>query len=64
MLPTSLPGGNPSGMVAARPTSARRARAAKVGRCAASNGVRPPSSSRGSSAAPSGTHTMYFMPIG
>src|SRR3954454_12180425 len=63
MLPTSLPGGNPSGMVAARPTSARRASAANVGRWAASSGVRPPSSATGSSAAPSGTQTTYFIRV-
>src|SRR5258705_10530634 len=61
MLPTSLPGGRPGGMTAARPTSPRRARAASVGSDAASSGVRPPSSSTGSSAQPSGTQTTYFM---
>src|SRR5438045_7251053 len=61
MLPTSLPGGIPAGMVAARPTSPRAASAARLGIAAASRGVRPPSSSTGSSDAPSGTHTTYFI---
>src|SRR5689334_9149475 len=60
MFPTSDPGGMPSGMTAARPTSPRAASAARVGIEAASSGVRPPSSSTGSSAQPSGTHTTYF----
>ena len=44
-----------------RPASDRSASEARLGMRAASNGVRPPSSSRGSSAAPSGTHTTYFI---
>ena len=47
MFPTSLPGGSPSGITAARPTSARAASAASRGMRAASSGVRPPSSSSG-----------------
>ena len=61
MLPTSLPGGIPAGMVAARPTSPRAASRARFGMDAASSGVRPPSSATGSSDAPSGTHTTYFI---
>src|SRR2546421_3983333 len=61
MLPTSLPGGSPGGMTAARPTWPRAASDASTGVDAASSGVRPPSSSIGSSAHPSGTHTTYFM---
>src|SRR4051794_32317168 len=61
MFPTSLPGGRPGGMTAARPTWPRRASEASTGVLAASSGVRPPSSSIGSSAHPSGTHTTYFM---
>src|SRR5438477_8028606 len=61
MLPTSLPGGIPAGMVAARPTSPRAASRARFGIAAASSGVRPPSSATGSSDAPSGTHTTYFI---
>src|SRR5205823_5457661 len=61
MFPTSLPGGNPAGIVAARPTSPLRASAASTGMAATSSGVRPPSSSTGSSLAPSGTHTTYFI---
>src|SRR5260221_10546583 len=60
MLPTSLPGGRPGGITAARPTSPRAASAARFGSAAASSGVRPPSSGTGSSAHPSGTHTTYF----
>src|SRR5207244_3209910 len=60
MLPTSLPGGRPSGITAARPTSACAAIAARCGIAAASSGVRPSSSSLGSSAQPSGTRTTYF----
>src|SRR5215207_9795371 len=59
-LPTSLPGGNPGGTTAARPSVPRRASAASTGMAAASSGVRPPSSSTGSSAQPSGTHTTNF----
>src|SRR5215216_7967948 len=61
MLPTSLPGGRPGGMTAARPTRPRAASLASVGIDATSSGVRPPSPSNGSSAQPSGTHTTYFM---
>src|SRR4051812_38246659 len=61
MFPTSLPGGNPGGIVAARPTSPAAASAVSVGIAATSRGVRPPSSSTGSSLAPSGTHTTYFI---
>src|SRR5437879_6470485 len=61
MFPTSLPGGMPGGMTAARPTSPRRASLASVGIAAASSGVRPPSAAIGSSAHPSGTHTTYFI---
>ena len=57
MLPTSLPGGIPGGITAARPTSPAAARRARLGMAAASSGVRPPSSSNGSSAAPSGMQT-------
>src|SRR5688500_1801050 len=60
MLPTSLPGGIPSGITAALPTSPRAASFARFGIAAASNGVRPPSSSIGSSAHPSGTQITYF----
>ena len=60
MLPTSLPGGRPGGITAARPTSPRAARRARCGMRAASSGVRPPSSASGSSAQPSGTSTTYF----
>src|SRR4249919_891100 len=60
MLPTSLPGGRPSGITAARPTSPRAARRANAGIAAASSGVRPSSSASGSSAQPSGTSTTYF----
>src|SRR4051812_46004623 len=60
MLPTSLPGGSPSGITAARPTSDRAAIAARCGIAATSSGVRPPSSALGSSAQPSGTRTTYF----
>ena len=60
MLPTSLPGGMPGGITAARPTSpAPRARPGS-GIDATSSGVRPPSAATGSSAHPSGTHTTYF----
>jgi hypothetical protein len=57
MFPTSLPGGSPAGIVAARPTSPAAASRARLGMFAASSGVRPPSSSSGSSAAPSGIQT-------
>src|ERR1035437_3124288 len=60
MFPTSLPGGNPAGMTAARPTSPRAASRARFGIAAALNGVSPSSSSSGSSAHPSGTSTTYF----
>src|SRR3954464_11978355 len=60
MLPTSEPAGSPGGITAARPTSPRAANDASVGIDAASSGVRPPSSSIGSSAQPSGTQTTYF----
>src|SRR4051812_28125251 len=60
MLPTSDPGGRPSGITAARPTSPRAASADSTGIDAASSGERPPSASMGSSAQPSGTHTTYF----
>src|SRR5436190_23797912 len=63
MLPTSEPAGSPSGIVAARPRWPRAASARSTGRCAAWSGVRPPSSSTGSSAQPSGTHTTYFMAL-
>ena len=55
MLPTSLPGGSPAGITAARPTSAARGERARRGMRAASSGVRPPSSASGTSAQPSGT---------
>ncbi len=61
MFPTSLPGAIPSGITAARPTSAWAESDASVGMSATSSGVRPPSSSNGSSAQPSGTHTTYFI---
>src|SRR5579885_2865596 len=60
MLPTSLPGGSPGGMTAARPTSPRAASRASVGIDATSRGVRPPSAATGASAQPSGTQTTYF----
>src|SRR2546427_44252 len=60
MLPTSLPGGIPAGIVAARPTSPRAARRARLGMAAASRGVRPPSSS--SSAPPSTATTRRRVP--
>src|SRR3954468_21076480 len=60
MLPTSLPGGSPGGMTSARPTSARAASCARRGMRAASRGVRPSSSARGTSAQPSGTNTTYL----
>src|SRR3954470_19330853 len=63
MLPTSLPGGSPSGITAARPTSDRAAIAPRCGIAAASSGVRPPSSALGSSAHPSGTRTTYFTAV-
>src|SRR5438874_346460 len=50
-------------MVAARPTSPRAARDRSTGMAATSSGVRPPSSSSGSSDAPSGTHTTYFIGV-
>ena len=62
MLPTSLPGGMPGGITAARPTSPRAASAASVGIDATSSGVRPSSAATGWSAQPSGTHTTYFTP--
>ena len=61
MFPTSLPGGSPGGITAARPTSPVAANRARFGIEAACSGVRPPSTSIGSSAQPSGTSTMYFM---
>ena len=61
MLPTSLPGGSPAGITAARPTSPRRREPASRGMRAASSGVRPSSSSSGTSAQPSGTNTTYFI---
>ena len=60
MLPTSLPGGIPGGITAARPTSARAASLARVGIDATSSGVFPSSAATGRSAQPSGTHTTYF----
>ena len=60
-LPTSLPGGSPGGITSASPTSADAARRARLGMRAASSGVRPSSSARGSSAQPSGTSTRYFI---
>src|SRR5688500_2365480 len=60
MFPTSDPGGSPSGITAARPTSPRAASASSTGVAAAWSGVRPSSWSTGSSAHPSGTHTTYF----
>ena len=60
MLPTSLPGGSPGGITAARPTTERAAMRARFGMAAASRGVRPPNSALGSSAQPSGTRTTYF----
>ena len=59
-LPTLLPGGRPFGITSARPTSARAARRAKCGMHAASSGVRPSSTSSGTSAQPSGTNTRYL----
>ena len=44
-LPTSLPGGMPSGTVLTSPTLPRRASASIAGVAAASSGVLPPSSS-------------------
>ena len=60
MFPTSLPGGIPGGITAARPTSPRAASRASVGIDATSSGVRPSSAATGRSAQPSGTHTTYF----
>ena len=54
------PAGRPSGITPARPTSPRAASLASTGMSATSSGVRPPSSSSGSSAQPSGTQTTYF----
>src|SRR6266540_6792571 len=61
MFPTSLPGGSPSGITAARPTSPRAAIRASDGIAAAWRGVRCSSSAIGSSAQPSGTSTTYFI---
>src|SRR6266540_4526164 len=61
MFPTSLPGGSPSGITAARPTSPRAAIRASDGIAAAWSGVRCSSSAIGSSAQPSGTSTTYFI---
>src|SRR4029453_18179895 len=60
MFPTSLPGAILGGITAPRPTSPPAPTAASVGMAAASSGVRPPSSSTGSSAQPSGTQITYF----
>src|SRR4051812_12824315 len=62
MVATSLPLSNPSGTVRATPCRPSIATRSMFGVAAASIGVLPPSSFRGSSAAPSGMMMAYFMP--
>src|SRR5271163_2563678 len=60
MVPTSLPGGMPAGIVRVRPSVPRDAMRSILGLCAASSGVLPPSSSHGQSAMPSPWMMTYF----
>src|ERR1700682_3609342 len=60
MVPTSLPGAMPSGIVATRPSSPRDAIRSMLGLRAASSGVLPPCSSHGQSAMPSPWIITYF----
>src|SRR2546426_429035 len=61
MVPTSLPGGRPRGMVRVSPRMPREAMWSRFGVRAYSSGVFPPSSAIGSSAIPSPCSTTYFI---
>src|SRR3989454_9776848 len=61
MVPTSLPGGRPRGMVRVRPRMPREAMWSRFGVRATSSGVLPPSSGIGSSAIPSPCSTTTFI---
>src|SRR5207247_3411903 len=61
MVPTSLPGGRPRGMVRVSPRMPREAMWSRFGVRAYSSGVLPPSSAIGSSAIPSPWRTTYFI---
>src|ERR687888_386616 len=61
MVPTSLPGGRPRGMVRVSPRMPREAMWSRFGVRAYSSGVFPPSSAIGSSAMPSPWRTTYFI---
>src|SRR3989441_7373122 len=63
MVPTSLPGGRPRGMVRVSPRMPREAMWSRFGVRAYSRGVFPPSSAIGSSAIPSPWRTTYFITI-
>src|SRR5947207_1970891 len=63
MVPTSLPGGRPRGMVRVSPRMPREAMWSGFGVRAYSSGVFPPSSAIGSSAIPSPWRTTYFIAI-
>src|SRR5213076_467199 len=63
MVPTSLPGGRPRGMVRVSPRMPREAMWSRFGVRAYSSGVFPPSSAIGSSAIPSPWRTTYFIAI-
>ena len=61
IVATSLPLSNPSGTVRTSPCRPSIATRSMFGVSAASSGVLPPSSVKGSSAAPSGMMMAYFM---
>src|SRR5256886_9245522 len=63
MVPTSLPGGRPRGMVRVSPRMPREAMWSRFGMRAYSSGVFPPSSAIGSSAIPSPWRTTYFIAL-
>src|SRR5215217_2009082 len=63
MVATSLPLSKPSGTVRTSPCRPSMATRSMLGVAAASMGVLPPSSRKGSSAAPSGMMMAYFMRV-
>src|SRR5207247_8143585 len=63
IVPTSLPVGNPRGMVRVSPRMPREAMWSRFGMRAYSSGVFPPSSAIGSSAIPSPWRTTYFIAL-